>query len=119
MPIPVRFIPSPASLEGLLLCRGNRVRTLFTPVVFYVVLYTQEELCVLTCPGYTVPYWEARWKPLAKAVVYERSGEGKPTGPSKALYRTGRSCDTCHVQKMTRAIPLGPLGVLEHGASKL
>ena len=51
---------------------------------FYVVLY--DELCVLTCPGCTLPYWEARWKPLAEAVVYERSGEGKPTGPLKALF---------------------------------
>jgi len=33
---------------------------------FYVVLYTQQELCVLTCPGCTLPYWEAGWNPWPK-----------------------------------------------------
>jgi len=89
MPIPVRFVPPPlpASLEGLLLCREDRARTLFAPVSSYVVLYVQEELCLLTCPRCALPYWEAL---AEEAVVYERSGEGKPAGHSKALYRTGR-----------------------------
>ena len=86
------------------------------PSFLYVVPYTQEELCVLTCPRCALPYWVER---VAEAVVYERSGEGKPTGPSKALYPTGRSCDTCDVQKMTRAILLGLLRVLGLGASGL
>lgn len=63
MLIPVRFV---LPLPIVTMSWGSCADSFLRPSSLYVVLYIQEELCVLTCPRCTLPYWESRVKPWPK-----------------------------------------------------
>ena len=111
--------PSPCLFGRIITMSWGSCVDSFCTRLFYVVFYSQEELFVLTCARCALPLLESRVEPLAEAVVYERSREGKPTCPSKALHPTGRSCDRCDGREMIRANPLGPLRVFRSNVDTL